>query len=946
MPVDGRRTYLGPRVAVSLSTLGALATKDGPAPAAGGLLGRDEEILGVARTLEVSRLVTLVGPAGIGKTRLALAVADVSPRRAAVVELAAVAEPALVPAAVASGLSVREVPGQGLMETVVGALRQQSLLLLLDNCEHLLGACAEVVNELLRRCPHLRVLATSREPIGIEDERVWPVSPLAVPAPGAGTDAAELLGYPAVALFVQRAGVVQRGFGLNAFTARDVAEICRRLDGIPLAIELAAARVEMLTPGEIARRLADRVALLSDHGPSHNPRHRTLELALDWSHELLSAPERAVLRRASVFAGWFALDAAAATCADEQVDPPGVHTLLTRLASKSLLVSEPRADGTVRYRMLETVRAYAAEKLEWAGEVSERRGAHARFYLTLAERAETELAGRRQAEWFERLEAERANLRAALEWSLGSGQAEYALRLSGALLLFWRARCHFTEGRDLLRAVLSASDGQAPVLRATAMWGVGFLTNMAGDPEGAIPLLEESLASFREHGDRRGCARALLVLANAKLHWHDPSVPVLLEESASLARRAGDSWCLALALGVAGFERDLHHEGRRARELFRESIAVARGAGDLQSMSFGLIGLGSIAVAQGDYREAESLLPEAVEVAGALGAEYDKAIALHCLGAVAFGRGDYGRAAELLDEALALLAEVGHTAHRIESMELLARVADAQGDRHRARRVLHEVAATRLDAAAQVLGELAMDEGDRDEARRLLELAGQAAREREDVGRTARALHWLGHLARAEGDPDRASSLHEEALQLWQQVGDARMIASSLEAVAGLAAEAGRSGNAARLFGAATALRDRGGYARDPVEAGGYDADVAMVSESLPAEEVAGAVAEGKALSLEEAVGAASADLRRTRHGNRRRALTRRERQVAQLVAEGLTNPEIAERLVITRHTVVTHLVHIFSKLGVTRRSELVRDFRFATPNHAEPVGPPRSSST
>jgi predicted ATPase/DNA-binding CsgD family transcriptional regulator len=908
-------------------------------PRSGGLLGRDAEIVGVAEALEVSRLVTLTGAPGIGKTRLALAVAEGRRYRSALVEVAAVADPALVPSALASALSVREVPGQGLMETVVATLRGRSLLLVLDNCEHLLGACAATVDELLVGCPQVRVLATSREPLGLEGERVCLVPPLPVPEQGADTDAEKLMGYPSVALFVQRAGEVNPGFALHSFVAAAVAEICRRLDGIPLAIELAAARVEMFTPIEIARRLADRFRPLSDRGPSPIRRHRTLELALDWSHELLSAPERALLRRLSVFAGRFELDAAAATCVDEQVDPPGVSELLTRLASKSLLVADAGGDGTVGYRLLETIRAYAGEKLEWADEVAELRTAHARFYLMLAERAEPELAGPLQADWFERLEAERANVRAAVDWWMSCGRTDCALRLSGALVLFWRARCHFTEGRDLLRAVLLGADGQAPALRARVLWGVGFLTHMAGDPKGAIPLLEQSLTSFREQDDGQGCARALLVLGNAQLHWDDPVVPALLEESASLARRAGDSWCLALALGVAGFERDLHHEGPRARELFEESIAVARDAGDLQSMSFGLIGLGSLAVAQGDYREAESLLPEAVQVAGELGAEYDKAIALHCLGAVAFGRGEYGRAGELLDEALALLAEVGHVAHRIESMELLARVTDAQGDRHQARRVLQEVAAAAPGAETQALGELAMDEGDRDEGRRLFELAGQAARGRQDVRRTAQALHWLGRLARAEGDPDRASSLHEEALQLWHQVGDLRMIAGSLEAIAGLAAEAGRSRHAARLFGAAMALRDRRGYARDPLESRGYNADVAIVRESLPAGELASALAHGEALSLEAAEAEASAELRRTRHANGRRSLTKRERQVAQLVAEGLTNPEIAERLVITHHTVDTHVEHIFSKLGVTRRWELAHDSRFtnAEPSWAHP---------
>ena len=884
----------------------------------------------MAGALEVSRLVSLIGPPGIGKTRLALAVAEGEPDLVVVVELAPVGNAALVPAALATALAVQEVPGQDLIETILATFRRRQLLLVLDNCEHLRAACAAAVGELLAGCPQARVLATSREPLGLDVEHVWPVPPLPVPPDGKAAPE-PLMAYPAIALFVERADQVQPGFTLNAFVAADVAEICRRLEGIPLAIELAAARAGMLTPGEIVRRLEDRLSLLSDGGRSPVRRHRTLTAALDWSHALLSSPERVLLRRLSVFAGRFELEAARAICTDEEVDPPGVSELLVRLVSKSLVVAEagPRHSGRVRYRLLETIRAFAGEKLAHAGEAAELRTAHAEFYVSLAERAEPELTGRRQEEWLERLAAERSNLRAALEWSLCHGQTELAFRLAGALVLFWRIRCHFSEGRDLLDAALAASRSEISALRAKALWGAGFLTLMAGDPKGAIPPLEESLAWFRELGEPQGCARALLILANARQYVEDPNVLALLEESVKLAREASDSWCLAHALGVAGFESARRDELRRARERFEECLAVARGAEDMQSLRIGLLGLGQVAVNQGDYGEAESLLEEAVRVTEALGEDYGKGLALRCLGTLALGQGDYPRALERLHGAQALLQELAPPAEKLVLHVLLANVAHAQGDRTRARRLLEEAQARGHGIAIlQALGQLTVDEGDRAEAQRLFEQARALAEAHGKKIDIAKALHWLGQLARDEGDDERAAALHDEALELQRQNDELPAIAASLEAVAALAAAGGPDRRAAVLFGAAAALRARGGYARTAWEAARYEADTIVVRASLPAEQLAGAFDEGAALSLEQALAEASKGPRRTRPANGRRSLTRREQEVLELVAQRLTNDEIAERLVISVETVKTHVAHILAKLGVTGRRELAREVR------------------
>ncbi len=893
--------------------------------------GRVQELAELAELLERFRLITLTGAPGVGKTRLARELAERHADRVAFVDLAPIGDPALVPRALAAALSVQEVPGHGLMESVVAHLRRPRLLVVLDNCEHLIGACAEIVESLLEGCTGVSILATSRESLALRAERVWPVSPLPVPDRGDAARPEVLLKYAAVRLFVERAGAVQSRFVLNSYVAPAVAEICRRLDGIPLAIELAAARVEMLTPADIARRLDDRFGLLTKTSLGVVPRHQTLLAALDWSYELLSMAEKATLRRLSVFAAGFDLEAAEAVCAGGDVMAGDVQELLAALASKSLVVDAEGA-SRVRYGLLETIRAYASDRLEEAGEAAGLRERHVRFYLALAEQAEPELAGPHQARWLERLEGERANLRLALEWSLGHGHSERALRLAGALVLFWRVRCHFSEGRELLEAALSASDdAAAPALRAKALWGAGFMALMSGDVDAAIPSLEQSLSIFREHGDLQGSARALLILGNCNQNRAGGSVLPLVEESAALARDVGDRWCLAHALAIAGFENASRDGLPAARPLFAECLDLARQGEDKQGLRIGLIGLGSVALYQGDYGSAETLLEEALDIAWELDEDYTKAEALQYMGWLWLDRGDYARARELLTEARGLipepvLKEVG------ACVTLLARVAHAAGDRAGARLLFDEVLG-RLGSGAPVMAllwkaDLAIEDGDPGEARRLLDEELARARPAGQRQLTAEALPGLGRLARDAGELRRAAALHSEALELQRQSGAAPAIVGSLEALAGLAGAAGRHHHAARLLGAANTLRQENGYARVPWESARVDADLDHIRRSLSSEELQTALAQGAALSIDEAAAQAS-------NGSGQLAapaggwssLTPAEQRIAALAADGLTNPEIAERLCVTAGTVSNHLSNIFSKLGVRTRTEVAREF-------------------
>jgi len=893
-------------------------------------LGRREEMGQATELLEGARLVTLTGPPGIGKSRLGLQLARrfaaEHPGGAWLVELARVNEGALVPGALAAALSVQEVPGERLTDTIIARLASRRVLVVLDNCEHVLDACVELVDALLRGCPELRILTTSREALSITGERVCQVPALSVPAPGEPLVPERLMAYDAVSLFVERAGAAQPAFVLSEDVAGAVAEINRRLDGIPLAIELAAARMQVLTAAEISQRLDDRFGLLVKGNRGQLSRHHTMQAAVDWSHELLSAPERLLLRRVSVFLGGFSLEAVRAVCAPEELDGVALVEPLAGLVSKSLVVADT-TNGTGRYHLLETIRAYAGDRLEEAGEVLAAGAAHARYYLDFVEQAEPELTGPVQQHWFARLEAERGNFGCAIDWSLVHDRPEWALRLTGALAVFWRVRCHFSEGRELADRALAAGNGQRSAVKAKALWAAGFMALMTEDAEAAIPVLEESLSCFDELGDLRGRARALLLLGDSKLLLGDPSWRDALEESAAGARAVGDSWCLSLGAFVAGFAYAARNDLPAARPLLEEALAVARGAQEKQGLRVALIGLGKVALRQGDYGAAERLLEEAVDVLRELGEGYGTVRALDYLAEIAVGRGEYGRARELLDELFAIAA-AGTVPELFGPLVLLGTVAHAEGDHAAAARRFEEAArvggGTLHCRALQAMGQLAVDQGEVDRARRLFEEALGLARGAQNDWSAAAALHGLGDLARDAGDAKRAASLHDEGLSLRRKIGARPGIAASLEAIGGLAAIAGRYEHAARLLGAAQTQRERGGYARTPWESARYEADVELIGRSLTPEELDAACIQGAALSIEEAAAQASKGRgKRARPASGWSSLTDTEQQVAAFAAQGLANRAIAERLHVAPATVKNHLSHIYAKLGVAGRGEL-----------------------
>jgi len=464
---------------------------------------RQRELTEIKPALATTRLLTLTGVGGSGKTRLALKVAtDLAgayPDGAWFVELATLSEPDLVPQTIADAVGAREQPGRPIAETVTAHLGENRGLLILDNCEHLVDAAARMVDFLLASCPHLRVLATSREPLGVEGEVLFSVPPLPVPAalPAAS---GKIAGEDSVGLFVERARLRLPGFSLTRENARPVVAVCRRLDGLPLAIELAAARMGTLAADQMAQKLEHSLGLLSA-GPRTAPsRQRTMRAAIGWSYGLLSEGEKEMFGRLSIFAGGFTLEAAEATCPDGSIEDEDVLNLVSDLVNKSLVVAQSTAEGRVRYRLLEPVKQYAREKLEESGEAEAVLNRHAAFFLALAEEAELELKRQRQGQWLERLEAEHDNFRAALSWSLEQGEAELGLRLSTALVEFWDRRGHFDEGGRWLEAVLAKHGPASATARARALNAIGWLAQWQGEVKRAAKAAEDGLQLSIEEG--------------------------------------------------------------------------------------------------------------------------------------------------------------------------------------------------------------------------------------------------------------------------------------------------------------------------------------------------------------------------------------------------------------------------------------------------------------
>ena len=640
-----------------------------PALGLASFVGRESEISEIESLLaDGTRLLTLTGPGGSGKTRLASAVAleVVEGFEDGVwwVELTPISDPDLVPQAVAQVLNVPETPGRALTAVIADDLRDLEILLVLDNCEHLVGACACLAETLLRACPGLVVLTTSREVLGIAGERSFPVPPLSLPDPERIGSSEGLADYEAIRLFVDRARAVVPDFGLTEANAPTVAKLCRRLDGIPLAIELAAARARVLSVEQISSRLDESFDLLAGNTRSTMPHQRTLAAAMDWSHELLSQKERILFRRLSVFAGWFTLDAAERVCVGEGVGSEEVLDLLTRLVDKSL-VMVAESDGANRYRLLDTIRQYGYEQFAEAGEAEQVGERHARYYLALAEVAESSL--REQEAWLQRLETEQANFEAALAWALdrqgeqSEGRAELGLRLAAALAQgrFWNAYGP-GEGLRWLQKGLAGSGVAPKHVRARALSQAGFLAIYQGDYQRSATLVEESMALYKDLGEETGVATSLFHLGQMAVHGGDRErARALRLEAEALRKTLVDQQAFGLLLLFSGMVFQQDGDLDQAVALYEEGVALNRELGDLRGTAMCLTALGASALERADIERAAALYKEDIRVLRQLKDKTGTAYGLRGTACVAALRGEAVRAARLWGAAEALGEVIG-----------------------------------------------------------------------------------------------------------------------------------------------------------------------------------------------------------------------------------------------------------------------------------------------
>jgi predicted ATPase/DNA-binding CsgD family transcriptional regulator len=599
-------------------------------------VGRGREMAEVERLLDGHRLLTLTGPGGSGKTRLALEVAAgvVEDFRdgAWVVELAPLRDPDLVPGAVAMVLGVRETPGVPLVDSICVHLRSRRLLLVLDNCEHLVQASADLASSLLHSCPGLRMLATSREALGVPGEALFPVGPLSLPDLRHLPATETLTGYGAAGLFVERARAVRRDFALDEDNAVSVAQVCYRLDGIPLAIELAAARVKALSVGQISERLESSFALLSTGARTQIPHHRTIRATMEWSYGLLADEERALLRRLSVFAGGFTLEAAEAVGSGEGIPETEILDVLTSLVDKSLVLVDEHGAGN-RYRLLETVRQYGRERLEEAGEATEVGGRHAEYYLRLAEEAEPELKGHDQVAWLDLLQQDHDNLRAAIRQFLDLGRIGDTARLCWSLWFFWRVHGQQGEGYRLTGEALELDGESSTEERAKLVCTRGIMSYGLESVEGTERLWRQSTDLFRQTDFTSGVALSLGGLALMELARGELEASVAyFEEALEFYAEAKDRWGTSSVLVHQGLVPLGTGDYEEAVRLFSEGLDIAREVGDRLILGHALHNLAWASQLQGDHDRAMALYAEGLGVSAELG---DDAGVAYCLEGIA-----------------------------------------------------------------------------------------------------------------------------------------------------------------------------------------------------------------------------------------------------------------------------------------------------------------------
>lgn len=813
-------------------------------------VGREKEMAEVRRLIDSHRLVTLTGPGGTGKTRLALQVAsellESYEDGVWLVELAALSDPLLIPITTASALGIAESPGKSATQVLVEHLHSRSLLLIFDNCEHVLEDSLAMIDTLLGTCPNLHVLTTSREILGASGEANFRCPSLGVPNPRRSSTFEELAQSEAVQLFIDRAASVSPGLELTPQNIHQVARICQRLDGIPLAIELAAARVRMLTIEGIAARLDDAFRLLTGGSRSALPRQQTLRACIDWSYNLLSEQERLLLRRLSVFAGGWILEAAEQVCADP-VKPPAMGTahidlaeedifdLLGQLVDKSLVMAMPGEEGETRFRLLDTIRQYARERMLDEGDAPLVRDRHLAYYLLLAEEAEPHLRGKHQVKWLDRVESELDNIRFALEWSL-SGEVEAGMRLASALLWFWHIREFANEGAEWLVRLIEMDARQSPdpseqklphrLARAKALRVAGMILLFRYQPERGTPMLRESAEIFRELGEagQVGLGITLIYLAGAPLDWEERFD--MVKQAQELLHDSEDRFYLAETMMVMGHLLAEKNELDQARRSMEDCLGLRMALDDLDGMGMVFTDIGNLDFRSGRGNQAVSLFQKAMECFQKVGNKRLVMNTQSTLGTLALLQGDIGEATSRFEAGI--------------------RMGKESGDRFAIGQALYD------------LGRLAWEQGDYQLAEHYFKEMGALSKDHRFDLYLAYGLASLAYTTLYLGNPVRAHSIYRDAIAMSRAANgdqyDPFFIAPTLATMAELLVALDLPERATRLYALVNRSPVWDVKLLTPKERDAYQTGLAAARAALSPEAFSAAWAEGERMTLAEAV--------------------------------------------------------------------------------------------
>jgi len=827
-------------------------------------IGREEVLQTVKNLLRQSHLLTLIGSGGSGKTRLAMqAAADIIDdfsNGVFITEIASVTDGALVVETVLNSLGVKEVPGCTSDETLTSYLKDKEMLIILDNCEHLINECANLAEMLLRNCAKLKIIATSREALNCAGEQTYRVPSLSLPDASANNTPENIIQYESVCLFLERALSVNQNFKITKENILPLVKICKRLDGIPLALELAAVRTKILSVEKIYDRLDDRFNLLTGGRRTSLPRQQTLKALIDWSYDLLPEKEKILWGRLSVFTDGWTLESAEEICSDEKISYQEIFDLLITLVEKSIILYDEVKE---RYRILETIKQYGEVKLKESNESEQILSKHLHYFMELSETAESGLNGSGTLEWLEKLESEHGNLQSAIAWSVKNGNREEGQRLAGALGNFWIIRGHYSTGRLLLENILKDIHEISKPVLGKILLRAGGLSRLQGDTEKAKNYYEESLALSREQDNKQRiieCLNDLGIIENNQGNYEQAKK--FCEESLALRREAGDKIGISRSLNNFGLIEFNLGNYEQAQKFFKESISIKRELGDKRGISNTLSNMGNIAVIQGDYKGARSFLEESLLLRRELGDKNGIAGSLNSLGLLSYNQGNYDQANNFFEESLTLRRELGDKSGIAVSIHNLGLLEYNKGNNELAQKLNEESLALRKELGDKLgiaeslnnLGNVFSNQEKFEQAAKFFEESLELFKKLHEKQGISKSLKNLGILSFNLKNHELALKYFSESLELSREMGDKSDIAESLIGFAGILCENNNLTCSVKLLGAAeTALKNIGVV----LEIDKQNLKEKIINEvrgKISDEEFEKYIEEGKSLSIEEAV--------------------------------------------------------------------------------------------